>query len=117
MTAVLILAILVMVSFVGTARFTPIVVWIVVAVLVWQGAPWTGTSLNPAPSLAPAVLNANFRHLWAYFVGPLAGSLAAVEVFNLIPGVETLTAKLFHDWRYRSTLASALPVADVADLA
>lgn len=111
MTAVLVFAILAMVSSSRSAPLTPLAVWIVVAVLVWQGAPWTGTSLNPARSLAPAVLAADFRDLWVYFVGPVAGALAAVEVFNLIPGLETLTAKLLHDPRYPSTLASALPVA------
>ena len=112
MTAVMLFAILAMVSNPHTARLTPLMVWILVATLVWQGAPWTGTSLNPARSLAPAVLDMNLRDLWVYFVGPPAGSLLAVEAFNLVPGMETLTAKVFHDWRYPSTLSSALPVAD-----
>lgn len=112
MTALMVFAILAMVSAARTAPFTPLVLWIVVAVLVWQGAPLTGTALNPPRSLAPAVLTMNFHNLWVYFVGPIAGSAAAVEVFNLVPGVETLTAKLFHDHRYPSTLASALPVTD-----
>jgi aquaporin Z len=112
MTAILVFSILAMVSSTRTARYTPLVAWLVVGALVWQGAPWTGTSLNPARSLAPAVLTGTYRNLWVYFVGPLVGSLAAVEAFNLVPGVETLTAKLFHDGRYRSTLASALPVPD-----
>lgn len=111
MTALLVFAILAMVSSARTAPFTPLMVWIVVAVLVWQGAPWTGTSLNPARSLAPAMLAPNVSDLWVYFVGPLTGSMAAVEVFNLLPARETLTAKLYHDWRYPSTLATALPIA------
>ncbi len=72
-------------------------VWILVAVLVWQGAPWTGTSLNPARSLAPALILPDTANLWAYLVGPLAGSLLAVAAFDAVPGVQTLTAKLFHD--------------------
>ena len=111
MTAVMVLAILIAVSSARSAPFTPLVVWIVVAVLVWQGAPWTGTSLNPARSLAPAVLRGDYRNLWVYFVGPLCGSLAAVGAFGLLPGLETRTAKLFHDRRYPSTLGSSLPVA------
>ncbi len=111
MTAVMVLVILVMVSHVRTAPLTPLAVWIVVAVLVWQGAPWTGTSLNPPRSLAPALVVSDYRDLWAYFVGPVAGSLVAVQVFNLIPGLETLTAKLFHDRRYASTMGSILPVS------
>ena len=111
MTLILVFAILTMVSSARTAPWTPLTVWVAVALLVWQGAPWTGTSLNPARSLAPAALAPLFSDLWVYFAGPLAGSLIAVEVFNLIPGLETRTAKLFHDWRYPSTLATSLPVA------
>lgn len=112
MTMVLVLSILVMVSWSTTAPWTPLVVWIVVAVLVWQGAPWTGTSLNPARSLAPAALFPDTANLFVYFIGPLAGSLLAVVAFNLVPGLETRTAKLFHDVRYSSTMASTLPVAN-----
>lgn len=111
MTMLLVLGILLMVSSPRTARVTPLFVWILVAVLVWQGAPWTGTSLNGARSLAPALLAPDTANLWAYLVGPLAGSLVAVAVFGAIPGVETRTAKLFHDPRYSSTMATTLPVA------
>jgi aquaporin Z len=110
MTLVLVAAILVMVSSATTARWTPLLVWIVVAVLVWQGAPWTGTSLNPARSLAPALLLPETANLWVYVVGPLAGSLLAVQAFDLVPGLETRTAKLFHDRRYPSTMATTLRV-------
>jgi aquaporin Z len=111
MTFLLVAGILVMVSSPRTARWTPLLVWILVAVLVWQGAPWTGTSLNPARSLAPAVLAPHTADLWVYFVGPLTGSLLAVTAFGAVPGLETRTAKLFHDPRYPSTMATTLPVA------
>jgi aquaporin Z len=99
MTALLVFAILVMVSSARSARYTPLAVWVVVALLVWQGAPWTGASLNPARSLAPAVLAFDLHDLWVYFAGPLSGSLIAVQLFAFVPGLETLTAKLFHDRR------------------
>jgi aquaporin Z len=110
MTMLLVGVILLMVSSLKTARWTPLVVWILVAVLVWQGAPWTGTSLNPARSLAPAVLLPQTANLWVYFVGPLLGTLLAVAAFDAVPGLETRTAKLFHDPRYPSTMATTLPV-------
>jgi aquaporin Z len=110
MTFLLVGGILVMVSSAKTAPWTPLLVWILVAVLVWQGAPWTGTSLNPARSLAPALLAPDTANLWIYFVGPLAGSLLAVAAFGAVPGLETRTAKLFHDPRYPSTMATTLPV-------
>ncbi|MHB8450804.1 MAG: MIP/aquaporin family protein, partial [Mycobacteriales bacterium] len=109
MTAVFIFAIFGMVSSTRTARFTPLVLWVVIAVLVWQGAPYTGTSLNPARSLAPAVLRPDGAYLWVYVVGPLAGALLAVAAFALVGRGETLTAKLFHDPAYRSTMRTLLP--------
>lgn len=111
MTGVLVESILLMVSSRQTARWTPLVLWVVIAVLVWQGAPYTGTSLNPARSLAPAALYPDLTNLWVYVVGPLFGAVVAVGVFDLIPRVETRTAKLFHDPRYHSTLRSDLPAS------
>jgi aquaporin Z len=111
MTFLLVLGILLMVSSAKTARWTPLLVWILVAVLVWQGAPWTGTSLNAARSLAPAALAPHTAYLWVYLSGPLVGSLVAVAAFSAVPGLETRTAKLFHDPRYSSTMGTTLPVA------
>jgi aquaporin Z len=110
MTAVLLFAIFMMVCSASRARWTPLVVWVVIAVLVWQGAPYTGTSLNPVRSLAPAALTSTFADLWAYLAGPLIGAGVAVGAFALIPRTETLTAKLYHDSSYPSTMRSLLPV-------
>jgi aquaporin Z len=112
MTAALILAILLMTSHPGTARWTPLVVWIVVAALVWQGAPYTGTSLNPARSFGPALLGHQLGVYWIYVVGPLAGSLLAAGLHEVLPGDRPVTAKLFHDPAYRSTLGGSLPISD-----
>jgi aquaporin Z len=111
MTASLVLLIFFMTSFRRAARWTPLGTWILVAVLVWQGAPYTGTSLNPVRSIAPALLAPLLRDLWVYLVGPPAGALLAAAIFAAFPRTQTLTAKLFHDPRYRSTLGSALPSA------
>lgn len=110
MTAILVGTILAMVSSPRTARWTPLVLIPVIAILVWQGAPYTGTSLNPARSLAPALLLPRWHDLWVYLVGPPCGALAAVGLFGLVPDAETLTAKLFHDPRYPSTMRTALAV-------
>ncbi len=67
------------------------------ATLVWQGAPYTGTRLNPARSIAPALLAPETRDLWVYIAGPLTGALLAALIFAGFRTTHTLTAKLFHD--------------------
>jgi aquaporin Z len=114
MTASLVLLIFFFTSSTRTTRWTPMGTWILVATLVWVAAPYTGTSLNPARSLGPAVVDTLTAHLWVYVVGPLAGALLAVGVFAGFRNTRTLTAKLFHDPRYPSTLGSELPTARAA---
>jgi aquaporin Z len=111
LTFILISGILLAVSSPRTARWTPLVAWGLVALLVWQGGELTGASLNPARSLAPALLAPYTAGLWAYLVGPLAGSLAAVTAYGTVSRLETRTAKLLHDPGYPSTMAATLPVA------
>jgi len=109
MTAILILAIFTFTSSRRTARMTPLVLWIVIALLVWQGAPYTDCSLNPARSLGPAVIFGNYRLLWIYFVGPPSGAALAAFAFLKLGGRRRpLTAKLFHDIRFRSVLGGFL---------
>jgi glycerol uptake facilitator protein len=46
--------------------------------------PWTGSSLNPARTLAPAVLSGTFANLPVYLLVVPLGGLAAVPVANWI---------------------------------
>jgi len=77
MTALLVLTIFVFVSSRPTLHWTPLATWFVVTLLVWRGAPYTGTSLNPARSLGPAVISHYFRDYWVYVAGPLSGAIVA----------------------------------------
>ena len=97
MTSALVLTILVFVSRRRTLRWTPLAVWIVVTLLVWQGALLTGTSLNPARSIGPAVVNGNLHLLWVYLIGPPVGAgLGVLAQRVILPDLVPLTAKLFH---------------------
>jgi aquaporin Z len=102
MTAALVVTILLFVSSMRTARYTPLAVWVLVALLVWQGAPLTGTSLNPARSLGPALVARNLDDLWIYLVGPPAGAALASLLLVAVARIRPVTGKLFHDPTYSS---------------
>lgn len=46
--------------------------------------PVCGASMNPARSLAPALVSGHLAHLWIYLTAPLLGSLAAVPLHRLL---------------------------------
>ena len=51
-----------------------------VALEALVAGPLTGASMNPARSLAPALLSGHMADWWVYLVGPVAGALLAVAV-------------------------------------
>ena len=51
-----------------------------VALEALVAGPLTGASMNPARSLAPALLSGVWTNWWVYVLGPLAGALLAVAV-------------------------------------
>ena len=46
--------------------------------------PISGASMNPARSLAPAVVMMHVDHVWIYIVAPIAGALARVPLYQCI---------------------------------
>jgi aquaporin Z len=78
------------------ARYTPLAAGILVAFLVTVEAPLSGTSLNPARSLGPALVAGIFTDLWVYFAGPIAGAVVAVAVTGRVSPALIPCAKLFH---------------------
>ena len=48
--------------------------------------PITGASMNPARSLAPAIVSWDWTYLWLYLVGPLGGALVGVAIYEGLRG-------------------------------
>jgi aquaporin Z len=63
-----------------------IAVGAVIALEALFAGPVCGASMNPARSLAPALVSGHLEHLWIYLSAPLLGALVAVPIFALLRG-------------------------------
>jgi len=113
MTFGLILLILLMLSHAASARYTGLAAGGLVVFLVYFGAAISGTGINPARSLAPALITGTFHSLWIYIAGPLLGAALAVAAFRSI-GPVRICAKLFHPMNVRCIFCGHHPVKGVS---
>lgn len=65
----------------------PIKFGFTVAVLATAVGPYTGCSMNPARSFAPALWNNQWKHHWVYWFGPIGGALISSFMYRTIFGV------------------------------
>lgn len=61
-----------------TAKFTAIAVGMTVLLEALFAGPVCGASMNPARSIAPALVSGNLNSLWLYILAPTAGAILAV---------------------------------------
>lgn len=66
----------------------PIRFGLTVAVLATAFGPYTGCSMNPARSFAPALWNNQWSHHWVYWFGPIGGALITSFMYRTIFGVQ-----------------------------
>jgi aquaporin Z len=58
-----------------------------VALLGLFASPISGASMNPARTLGPDIVGANFTGWWIYIVGPCLGAALAVMIIGLLRGL------------------------------
>lgn len=76
-------------------RFTPFSIPPLYAILIPLEADISGTSTNPARSFGPSVVSGEWTAWWIYWIGPLAGTVAAMILVSfLVKRIEV--AKLYH---------------------
>ncbi len=66
------------------SHFTGLAVGATVLLEALFAGPITGASMNPARSIAPAIVSGNVSHLWIYIVAPIFGAILASLTWRLI---------------------------------
>ena len=61
-------------------RLAAAVTGVLIALIVYLSGPLSGSGLNPARSLAPALLSHNTEGLWIYLVAPFCAALSAASI-------------------------------------
>lgn len=86
LTFVFVMTILGVTSSKKTSHIAGIVIGLTLTFVHIIGIPLTGTSVNPARSLAPAVLEGGLAlsHVWAFIIAPLVGAALAALVFKYV---------------------------------
>jgi aquaporin NIP len=64
--------------------FAGIAIGFVVLLEAMFAGPICGASMNPARSLAPAIVSGHAEHLWIYLTAPIAGSVTAVGAWKIL---------------------------------
>lgn len=55
-----------------------------VALCAFVGGPLTNASMNPARSIAPAILSGNYLNLWIYILAPIVGTTLGAKAYEWI---------------------------------
>jgi len=72
----------------AVTQYTALAVGAVVLLEALFAGPISGASMNPARSIAPAVLSGDISTLWIYIVGPIVGSILATLTWKLMANSE-----------------------------
>jgi len=93
LTFVFVLVVLVATSRAGSPGFAGLAIGLALGVVHLIGIPLTGTSVNPARSLGPAVIVGGqaLSQVWLFIVAPLVGGAAAALLYRYLIPTEPVT--------------------------
>lgn len=96
LTAAFVLVILMVTERVAAPGFAGIAIGLTLTLVHLVGIPLTGTSVNPARSLGPALFEGGvaMQQLWLFIVAPLVGAVVAVLVWKLTRSTEEVPEEL-----------------------
>ena len=62
----------------------PLLIGLTVSVAHLLLIPYTGTSINPARSLGPAIVANVWKHHWVFWIGPLLGGAIGGVLYRFV---------------------------------
>lgn len=82
-------------SHVATSGFAGLAIGIALTVVHLIGIPITGTSVNPARSLGPALIvgGSNLSQIWLFIIAPLVGGIIAAVAFRYLEPAQSLQSR------------------------
>lgn len=82
-------------SHAATSGFAGLAIGIALTLVHLIGIPITGTSVNPARSLGPALIvgGSNLSQIWLFIIAPLVGGIIAAVVFRYLEPAESTSTR------------------------
>jgi aquaporin NIP len=76
-----------------TGRYAAIGIGAVVGLEAYFAGPVCGASMNPARSIAPAIVSGHLEHLWIYIIAPVTGAALAFPAWKYLRSALSKSAK------------------------